>query len=349
MKSIEWREGKIRFIDQTQLPAAEITIETDDVLVVADAIRTLRIRGAPLIGIAAAYGVALASVSPHSGEAGDPGSRERIRSAIDLLAGTRPTAVNLFAALDRMSSVLDRCSDSAALGGLLLETARSIHDEDAAMCAAIGELGAALLPENATVITHCNAGTLATGGIGTALGVITTAAAQGKIRKVFIGETRPLLQGARLTSWELSKAGIDVTVMTDSTVPYLMAKQQVDVAIIGADRIAANGDVANKIGSYALARAAFTHGIPFYVAAPRTTIDPSLSSGDAIPIEERGSEELTFSGSTRVVPLGVSVWTPAFDVTPNEYVGAIITEASVYRGPYSFRKGDTTPRRGRSG
>jgi methylthioribose-1-phosphate isomerase len=341
MKSIEWRNGKIRFLDQTRLPVDEITIETDDVDVVAEAIRALRIRGAPLIGIAAAYGVALAAAAPGAGGTGAP--RECADRAIGLLAGTRPTAVNLFAALDRMRAVLDTHGDPGTLAGALLDAARALHAEDAAMCAAIGNLGAALLPDEARVITHCNAGMLATGGIGTAIGIITTAAAQGKIRKVFVGETRPLYQGARLTSWELREAGIDVTVMTDSAVPYLMARQRVDAVIIGADRIAANGDVANKIGSYALARAASAHGIPFYVAAPRTTIDPSCPDGDRIPIEERGAGELADSGTRGIVPRGVSVWTPAFDVTPHEFISAIITESGVHRPPYDFRPSGVSP------
>jgi len=340
VEPIEWRDGKVRFLDQTQLPAREITTETDDPLVIVEAIRTLAIRGAPLIGIAAAYAVALAAVPPVAAGKPPGTAADRVRGAMELLAGTRPTAVNLFSALGRMKETLDRCAGPAEIAPRLLETARAIHAEDAAMCAAIGRFGAGLLPADATVITHCNAGALATGGIGTALGVITTASSLGKIRRVYVGETRPLFQGARLTAWELSGSGIDVTVMTDSSAPYLMIKERVDAVIIGADRIAANGDVANKIGSYALARAAADHGIPFYVAAPTTTIDPSLPEGGAIPIEVRAAEELTFSGTGRIVPGGASVWTPAFDVTPHEYVTAIVTENGVNRPPYSFHAED---------
>jgi len=340
MTSIEWRDGKVRFIDQTRLPGEEITIETDDAGVVAGAIRALRVRGAPLIGIAAAYGVALAALDAGKGGESPGAVRARAAAAISLLGSTRPTAVNLFSALDRMKRVLDApAADPDAIARDLVSEALAIHGEDAAMCAAIGGHGAGLLPPNATVITHCNAGMLATGGIGTALGVITTAASRTGIRKVYAGETRPLFQGARLTAWELTRAGIDVTVLTDSSMAWLMATTPIDAVVIGADRIAANGDAANKVGSYALARAASDHGIPFYVAAPSTTMDPSLPTGKAIPIEEREGDELAVTGGRRIVPDGASLWTPAFDVTPSEFITAIITEAGVRRPPYDFRGG----------
>jgi len=346
VNAIEWRGGKVRFLDQTRLPEKEITVETADVNVVAEAIRTLRIRGAPLIGIAAAYGVVLAALAGEEGGGTPAAARSRAGEAVAMLARTRPTAVNLFAALDRMKLAIEASGRGESLSGRLLETARALHDEDAAMCSSIGRLGAALLPPGATVITHCNAGALATGGIGTALGVITTAASLTGVRKVYAGETRPLFQGARLTAWELARAGIDVTVLTDSSMPWLMATRPVDAVVIGADRIAANGDVANKIGSYAIARSASDHGIPFYVAAPTTTIDPSIPGGDGIPIEERGGEELAFSGGKRIVPEGASLWTPAFDVTPHAYITAIVTEAGVHRPPYRF--GPAGPGQGRS-
>ncbi len=330
MKTIEWRDGKVRFLDQTRLPGDESYVETADYRVVADAIRSLKIRGAPLIGIAAAYGVALAARYPLS-----PGTAG-LDAAVAHLASTRPTAVNLFWALGRMRGALGGSADAPDIAHRALEEARAIHDEDARMCRAIGDHGQVLIPDDAVVVTHCNAGALATGGIGTALGVIVSAAAAGKKVRVFAGETRPLFQGARLTAWELKQAGIDVTVVTDGTVPWLMSRQRIDAVLIGADRIAANGDVANKIGSYGLARAASDHGIPFYVAAPVTTIDVSIATGAGITIEERAASDVAEWGGTRIVPAGVGVWAPAFDVTPARYVTAIITETGVHRPPYGF-------------
>jgi methylthioribose-1-phosphate isomerase len=223
-----------------------------------------------------------------------------------------------------------------AAADALLAEARAIHAEDAEMCAAIGRHGAALIPDPAVILTHCNAGALATGGIGTALGVIVTAAAAGKKVRVFADETRPLFQGSRLTAWELAKAGIEVTVITDGSAPWLMARTRVDAVIVGADRIAANGDTANKIGSYGLARAADAHGVPFYVAAPRTTIDPSTPDGGGIPIEERAAADVAEWEGKRIAAAGAKVWAPAFDVTPARFVTAIVTEAGVHRPPYAF-------------
>jgi methylthioribose-1-phosphate isomerase len=325
MTTIEWRDGSVRFLDQTLLPGEETYVTTTDYRVVADAIRALAIRGAPLIGIAAAYAVALAA-------------REGVGvpDAIARLASTRPTAVNLFSALERMGRRARALPAGPGAADGLLDEALAIHREDVEMCAAIGRHGAALIPDPAVIVTHCNAGALATGGIGTALGVITTAAAAGKNVRVFAGETRPLFQGSRLTAWELGKAGIDVTILTDGSVPYLMSKTRVDAVVIGADRIAANGDVANKIGSYGLARAAADHGVPFYVAAPRTTVDPATASGGDIPIEERSPSEVAEWGGKGIAAPGAKVWAPAFDVTPAGFVTAIVTEAGVHRPPYAF-------------
>jgi methylthioribose-1-phosphate isomerase len=329
MKTIEWRDGSVRFLDQTLLPGEESYVETADYRVVAGAIRALAIRGAPLIGIAAAYAVVLAA------REGEP-----LEAAIAHLASTRPTAVNLFAALERMRRAVP--AGQGAADTLLVE-ARAIHAEDERMCAAIGRHGAPLIPDPAVVVTHCNAGALATGGIGTALGVIVTAAAAGKKLRVYAGETRPLFQGSRLTAWELARAGIDVTLLTDGSVPYLMSRTRVDAVIIGADRIAANGDVANKIGSYALARAAAEHGVPFYVAAPTTTIDPATLTGAGIPIEERAASDVAEWDGKRIAAEGAKIWAPAFDVTPARFVTAIITEAGVHSPPYRFGRDEAPP------
>lgn len=325
MTTIEWRDGSVRFLDQTLLPGEESYVTTSDYRVVAGAIRALAIRGAPLIGIAAAYAVVLAAREGAG-----------VGEAVAHLAATRPTAVNLFSALERMGRAARSIPAGPGSADALLGEALAIHREDAEMCASIGRHGAALIPDPAVIVTHCNAGALATGGIGTALGVIVTAAAAGKKIRVFAGETRPLFQGARLTAWELGKAGVDVTLLTDGSVPYLMSRMRVDAVVIGADRIAANGDVANKIGSYGLARAADDHGVPFYVAAPRTTVDPATATGTGIPIEERASSDVAEWGGKRIAAPGAKVWAPAFDVTPARFVTAIITEAGVHRPPYAF-------------
>jgi methylthioribose-1-phosphate isomerase len=331
--TIEWRGDRVRFLDQTRLPLAEEFIETDRYTVIADAIRSLSIRGAPLIGIAAAYGVALA-VRSAVRDGFTP--EEAMRQAITLLKSTRPTAVNLAWALNRISSRCLRADSSGDLAERCLAEAKSIHEEDIRMCRAIGEAGAALIPDNAAILTHCNAGALATGGQGTALSVVVTAYRSGKVRTVFASETRPAFQGARLTTWELRKAGIDVTLITDSTAAYLMQKRAIDLVIVGADRIAANGDTANKIGSYSHAVAARAHNIPFYVAAPSSTVDGAIDDGSQIPIEERSGEELTTINGISIAPAGVRTYTPAFDVTPAEYITAIITERGVHRPPYKF-------------
>lgn len=334
IRSIEWLGDRVRFIDQTTLPLQEEYIETSDVHVISDAIRALKIRGAPLIGISAAYGVALAA-SHYEGK-DVPTFREFVRRVSALLASTRPTAVNLRWALDRLERVVVPETSIFAARKALINEAISIHREDEEMCRRIGDHGAELVPNNATILTHCNTGALATGGDGTALSVILSSARAGKSIKVVADETRPLLQGARLTTWELMKAGVDVTLITDSTAAALMATKNIDLVITGADRIASNGDTANKIGTYALAVSARYHGIPMYIAAPSSTIDPSIQSGESIPIEERGSEELTTMFGQRIAPEGVATFTPAFDVTPSSLITAIITERGIHRPPFAF-------------
>jgi methylthioribose-1-phosphate isomerase len=334
MTSVAWAAGKVRFIDQTRLPDEEVYIETEDYLVVCDAIKKLQIRGAPAIGVAAAFGVLLAVNDPKITAAGD--LEKVFNTASDHLSKTRPTAVNLFNSLSRMRSVF-----RASVGGnpekvrsRLEQEALAIQQEDIDACRKIGEFGAALIMPGSSILTHCNTGALATAGEGTAQSVITTAARQGKVVRVFADETRPLLQGARLTSWELLKHGIDVTLITDSTAGYLLQQRKVNAVIVGADRIAANGDVANKVGTYPLAVLADRHEVPFYVAAPTSSIDPGTKSGRDIPVEERAGEEVTHIKGIRIAAQGVGVYAPAFDVTPNELVNAIVTECGILKQPY---------------
>jgi methylthioribose-1-phosphate isomerase len=291
---------------------------------VAEAIRTLAVRGAPLIGITAAYGMALA--------ARQATQRTELSAACDLLAGTRPTAINLFWALDRCRRVLDASPAGASLAALaasLLAEAREIHQQDAAACDAIARAGAVIFPPRARVLTHCNAGALATGGIGTALGVIRAAHADGRVSMVWVDETRPLLQGARLTAWELHRDAIPYRLLCDNMAASLMASGQVDLVIVGADRITRNGDFANKIGTYGLAVLAQAHAIPFYVAAPWSTIDLSLTDGTHIPVEFRCDEEICAFGGMRIAPDGTRGWNPAFDVTPARLVHGLITERGI--------------------
>ncbi len=335
MKALEWQNGKVRYIDQTKLPLEENIVETDDAAVVARAIKDLAIRGAPLIGIAAAYAVALAANQLQ--EASPSRISANLDKVINALAGNRPTAVNLFWALDRQKRVLAR-NTSAGIGQIraeLLNEALRIHEEDAAMCSQIGIHGAGILPNAASVLTHCNTGFLATGGIGTALGIIQTAWKQLKLKCVYIDETRPLFQGARLTAWELSKSGIPATLVTDSTAGFLMQQGKVNVVIVGADRIAANGDVANKVGTYTLAVLAEHHGIPMYVAAPSSSIDFMMKDGKGIPIEQRSSKEVVEPFGRRIAPEGTESYAPAFDITPAALVTAIVTEKGVMKPPYS--------------
>jgi methylthioribose-1-phosphate isomerase len=334
MKTIEWIDGQVVLIDQTKLPLEEVFIKTADYMRIAEAIKILSVRGAPAIGVAAAYGVALAAQSSKATEV-DAFVRE-INEAVDMLGKTRPTAVNLFWALERMKK---KMNDSAQLpvAGLkqaLKEEADLIAQEELDMSRKIGEYGAELLEDGDRVLTHCNAGALATVDYGTALAPIRVAVEQGKKIYVVSDETRPLLQGARLTAWELMRDGIPVTMICDNMAGYMMKLGKVDKVIVGADRITANGDVANKIGTYSVAVLSKEHGIPFYVAAPVSTIDVKISEGDDIPIEERGSEEMTHIGGVRVAPEGVTVASPAFDVTPNRLVSAIITDKGVLRSPY---------------
>ena len=334
-KTIEWRDDGVVVIDQRLLPAQEsyVTLRTPEE--VAWSIREMVIRGAPAIGVAAAMGVALAA---RQAAAGTPEEMEAaFESAAARIASTRPTAVNLFWALARMRAVLregrDRL-DGPGLAALLIREAERIQEEDLAMCRRIGDLGADLLPDEGTVLTHCNAGGLATAGYGTALGVIRSAVARGKKIRVIADETRPLLQGARLTAWELQRDGIPVTLITDSMAGHFMKQGEIRAVVVGADRIAANGDTANKIGTYTVAILAREHGIPFYVAAPFSTLDLSLPSGEKIPIEERSPAEVTHVGERRVAPEGVAVANPAFDVTPARYIAAIVTDRGVVRPPY---------------
>ncbi|MDT8322910.1 MAG: S-methyl-5-thioribose-1-phosphate isomerase [Bacteroidota bacterium] len=322
----------LRFLDQTRLPAEEFVVETADYRRVLEAIRTLRIRGAPLIGIAAACGVALAARELLA--ASSPDSQAQLRAVCDEFAATRPTAVNLFWALDRLRGIIDRTPDGAGLVAALETEVRVLHEDDARRCAAIGRHGMQLIPPGGGVITHCNTGALATGGDGTAFSVLLAAHRAGKDIHVYADETRPLLQGARLTMWELQRAGIPATLITDSTAAMLMRQGRVQAAITGADRIAANGDSANKIGTYGLAVAARHHDIPFYIAAPLSTVDLSLASGEDIPIEERAAEEITEWGGRRIAPDGTACYTPAFDVTPAALISGIVTESGICAPPY---------------
>ncbi len=334
MKSLEWTKGNVRFLDQTRLPAEEIYVETKDENRICGAIKDLAIRGAPLIGIASAYAVALAA---NKCNASTPSAIfTYFDKIINLLAGTRPTAVNLFWALNRQKRVIEENKSRGleVLKVMLLEEAKRIHEEDAAMCVAIGKLGADLLPNAASVLTHCNTGSLATGGIGTALGIIRTSWEQHKLKHVYIDETRPLLQGARLTSWELGNDGIPSTLLTDNAAGFLMQQGVVNVVVVGADRIAANGDVANKVGTYSLAVLARHHGIPMYVAAPTSTIDFDMNDGKGIPIEQRNSKEVTEVFGKKVAPDHTAVYSPAFDITPADLVSAIVTEKGVLTKPF---------------
>ena len=329
---IAWNPDRsIRILDQTVLPGAETYRDLSSVDEVAEAIRTLRVRGAPLIGIAAAMGVVVSINQRGSGAAGQH-LLEGVREACRALAATRPTAVNLHWALGRMRARAEAaCAAGEDLFDALLTEANAIWDEDRAMCERIGELGARLIPDGATVCTVCNAGALATGGIGTALAPIYATHLAGRRPHVVVPETRPLLQGSRLTAWELTKAGVPCTLIGDGMIASRLRLGDVSCVIVGADRIAANGDVANKIGTYGLALAAQAHGIPFYVAAPSSTVDLATPDGAAIPIEQRESDEVASWQGTRTAPIGVAVWNPAFDMTPAKLITGIITDKGVFR------------------
>jgi methylthioribose-1-phosphate isomerase len=336
LPTIAWQDDEVVMVDQRKLPGREIYVHCKTAKEVARAIKSMVIRGAPAIGVAAAMGIALGMRRSKA-----QGTRQfavEFNILCDLMAGTRPTAVNLFWAIDRMKRSFGagvQAGESVAdLQARLVREAQAIHDEDVASCRAMGQFGAAVVPDGARILTHCNAGALATAGYGTALGVIRAAAEQGKVRGVFADETRPFLQGARLTAWELVRDQIPTTVITESMAGPLMRRGDVDFIVVGADRIAANGDVANKIGTYTVAMMAKAHGVPFYVAAPLSTIDLATPDGDGIPIEQRSAREITHLGSTRLTPDGASIWNPAFDVTPHDLIAGIITERGIARPPY---------------
>ena len=330
-------DGAVVLLDQRKLPAQEIYVRCTTAAEVARAIRALVVRGAPAIGVAAAMGLALGM--QRSTATGSHKYAAEFYRLCDVMAATRPTAVNLFWAIARMKAVLAQAVTSGAavdeITQRLTQEAHALHADDVARCRAIGASGASLVPDGARILTHCNAGALATAGYGTALGVVRAAVEAGRRVHVFAGETRPVLQGARLTAWELVRDGIETTVITDGMAASLMAQRRVDLVIVGADRIAANGDVANKIGTYGLAVLAQAHGVPFYVAAPVTTVDLATPTGAQIPIEERDPREVTHVGSARVVTEGAAVWNPAFDVTPHALVTAIVTDRGVVRAPYA--------------
>jgi methylthioribose-1-phosphate isomerase len=334
---IRWERSRLLLLDQTLLPVEERMREYTRWQDVADAIRTLVVRGGPAIGCAAAFGVALGAQQSAARDV--DGLLADLEEAIKGLAATRPTAVNLFWALDRMRAVAEAHRSSAvpALRERLLAEAQDILDEDVAANRSLGAHGAALVPARARILTHCNAGALATAGYGTALGVIRAAHEQGRVALVWVDETRPVMQGSRLTAWEMVKEGIPHRLIADVAAGLVMKRGDVDLVIVGADRIAANGDTANKIGTYSVAVLARRHDIPFYVAAPFSTIDASIPSGEAIPIEERDAEEVRRAGGRLTAPVETPVYNPAFDVTPAELIAGIITERGVFRSPYSFK------------
>jgi len=330
-RAVEWVggvDGHLRLLDQTLLPAEVAYRDCRTVEEVWEAIRNLRVRGAPAIGVAAAYGVVLGMQAQAARGLQSDASSDRLQAVIEHLRSSRPTAVNLFWALDRMSAVARGPwpRDANALRERLLQEAHAIRTEDAAMCRRIGECGASLIQDGMGILTHCNTGALATADYGTALACMFVAAEQGKRFQVFADETRPLLQGARLTTWELQQRGIPVTLICDSMAAQVMREGRVQMVIVGADRIAANGDTANKIGTYGVAVLARAHGIPFYVAAPSSTFDLGLATGASIPIEQRDPREVTHGFGKQTAPVGVAVYNPAFDVTPAELITGLITE-----------------------
>jgi methylthioribose-1-phosphate isomerase len=336
LPTIEWQADAVVMIDQRKLPVQEIYARCRTAKEVARAIKTMVIRGAPAIGVAAAMGLALGVRQSRA-----QGTRQlaaEFTGLCDLMAATRPTAVNLFWAIDRMKRAFGegvRAGESVSeLAGRLEREAGAIHDEDVESCRAMGRFGAEIVPEGARILTHCNAGALATAGYGTALGVIRAAAERGKVAHVYADETRPFLQGARLTAWELVRDGVPTTVIAESMAGPLMQRGQIDCVVVGADRISANGDFANKIGTYTVAMLASAHGVPFYAAAPLSTIDLATPDGAHIPIEERHAREMTHLGTMRLTPEGAGVWNPAFDVTPARLVAGIITERGIARPPY---------------
>jgi methylthioribose-1-phosphate isomerase len=333
---VRWSGDHLVLLDQTRLPREESSRDYRRWEDVAEAIRTLIVRGAPAIGVAAAFGVVLAARESRATTVDE--LLADLEVAVKGLAATRPTAVNLFWALERMRrTALDaRGGTLAAVRERLLAEARTILDEDIAANRALGDHGATLVAPDARILTHCNAGALATAGYGTALGVIRSAHAQGKVALVWVDETRPVMQGSRLTAWECERDGIPHRLIADVAAASVMARGEVDLVVTGADRIAANGDTANKIGTYGVAVLARHHGVPFYIAAPSSTIDPTLASGAEIPIEERDAEEVRRVGSQQTAPSRTPVYNPAFDVTPAALITAIITERGIFRPPYCF-------------
>ena len=334
IQTLAWTDQGVRFIDQTKLPMEETYVTCQTHEQVAEVIRTMVVRGAPAIGVAAAMGVALAVKNSKAETVAD--LKRDFNQACDVIGKTRPTAVNLFWAIRRMQEKLERIRirPLAQIRQTLIEEAQRMHAEDIAANQAMGRHGATLMPSEGGVLTHCNAGALATCGYGTALGVIRAAIEQGKKIHVFADETRPFLQGSRLTAWELMKDGIPTTVISDNMAGAMMSQGKIGAIVVGADRIAANGDVANKIGTYTVAVLAKEHGIPFYVAAPFSTIDLATADGSKIPIEQRDAKEVTHIAGKQMVPDGVGIENPAFDVTPAKYVTAIITERGIARAPY---------------
>ncbi|HEY6828079.1 MAG TPA: S-methyl-5-thioribose-1-phosphate isomerase [Gemmatimonadaceae bacterium] len=337
IQSVAWSaDGSgVTILDQRCLPSREVYRDLRTVADVCSAITTLSVRGAPAIGVTAAMGLSLALSSDDMQDLAK--ARQSVRTAADRLRATRPTAVNLAWALDRVVRHSDTATSVGALRRVLRDEASRILAEDQAMCRRIGEHGASLIEQGSRILTHCNTGALATAGTGTALAAVYAAKSQGKRLEVFADETRPLLQGSRLTAWELERAGIQVTVLVDGAAAALMRSGRVDLCIVGADRIAANGDVANKIGTYSLAVAAYYHGIPFYVAAPWSSFDPATPSGGKITIEERSPDEIRRGFGAQTAPDEARIFNPAFDVTPSELITAIISDRGIHRAPYDFR------------
>ena len=334
IQTLEWTESGVRFIDQTKLPTEEVYVTCKTHEQVADVIRNMVVRGAPAIGVAAAMGIALGAQNSTATTTDE--LKNDLDQICDLIGKTRPTAVNLFWAIRRMQAKFEslRVRPLPQIRRALIEEAQRMHAEDIAANQAMGRYGAALMPASGGVLTHCNAGALATCGYGTALGVIRAAVEQGKKIHVYADETRPFLQGSRLTAWELMKDGIPTTVISDNMAGAIMKQGKIGAIVVGADRIAANGDVANKIGTYTVAVLAKEHGIPFYVAAPFSTVDLATPDGSGIPIEQRNAREVTHIAGKQMVPDGVQIENPAFDVTPAKYVAAIITERGIARAPY---------------
>ncbi len=334
IQTLEWTEQGVRFIDQTKLPMEETYVTCKTHEQVADVIRTMVVRGAPAIGVAAAMGIALAAKNSNAATTSE--LKRDLDQACNLIGKSRPTAVNLFWAIRRMQERFERLRirTVAQIKQDLIEESQRMHAEDIAANQAMGRHGATLMPSEGGVLTHCNAGALATAGYGTALGVIRAAVEQGKKIHVYADETRPFLQGSRLTAWELMKDGIPTTVISDNMAGEMMKQDKIRAIVVGADRIAANGDVANKIGTYTVAILAKEHGIPFYVAAPISTVDLATPDGTTIPIEQRNAKEVTHIAGKQMTPDGVSIENPAFDVTPAKYVTAIVTERGIARPPY---------------